>query len=129
MTHEDMLFGKFEVRMDTVEKQGVELSHRMASVEGTLRSHGNKMDGLSNKLDLIIGKVTHAEAAPKTDLVKVLTVTKDLAILTGFVATLLGFIITSYTSSEREMLKYRVGQLEKMTELSVQRQNKTDRVN
>jgi len=112
-------FTKLENRLDSVERQGVELTHRLQSVETTQLHHSQKMDSMANKLDQIVNAVTRSEALPKVDLVKVLMVTKDLAILTGLVATLLGFVINSYGAPDRAVLSWRINQLERYAEHTV----------
>lgn len=74
---------------------------------------------MANKLDQIVNAVTRSEALPKVDLVKVLMVTKDLAILTGLVATLLGFVINSYGAPDRAVLSWRINQLERYAEHTI----------
>lgn len=106
---------RFEGRLDSVEKQGADLTHRVQSVEATLRHHGAKMDTMGAKLDQIVTAVTRSEATPRTNLKEVLNVTKDLAILSGLVATLLGFVINSYGASDRAVMSYRISQLERVT--------------
>lgn len=111
-------FTKLENRLDSVERQGVELTHRLQSVEVTQHQHSAKMDSMASKLDQIVTAVTRSEALPKVDLVKVLMVTKDLAILTGLVATLLGFVINSYGAPDRAVMTWRINQLEQYAQHS-----------
>lgn len=107
---------RFEGRLDSVEKQGADLTHRVQNVEATLRHHGAKMDTMGVKLDQIVTAVTRSEALPKVNLKEVLNVTKDLAILSGLVAGLLAFIINSYGAADRAVTSHRLGQLERLAE-------------
>jgi len=118
---------RFEGRLDNVEKQGFDLTHRLQNVEATQRNHSAKMDTMGIKLDQIVTAVTRSEAVPRVDLKEVLTVTKDIAILAGLVATLLGFIINSYGASDRAVQDWRLAQMEKRFEGNVSVQPKTDR--
>lgn len=119
---------RFEARMDTVERQGAEHTHRLANVEAAVKGLGVKMDSVGGQLNSIVQALTKVEAAPRVDLVKLLTVTKDLAILGGLIATLLGFIINSYGSEKRAVLEYRMTQAEKYMESTRSNyQSKTDR--
>ncbi len=127
-TMDDTAALRFEARMDTVEKQGVELNHRVGAVEGQLRNLTVKVDSVAGQLNSILQAVTKQEATPKVDLVKLLVVTKDLAILVGLAATLLGFIINSYGAEKRAVLEWRLGQMEKHMERNVLVQAKSDKV-
>lgn len=123
----DDQLSRFETRMDTVERQGNEHTHRLGNVEASLKGLGVKVDGIGGQINSVLQALTKVESAPKVDLVKLLTVTKDLAILAGLVAALLGFIINSYGASERAVNEYRIDRLEQSANHNVQTQAKTDK--
>ncbi len=124
---DDAFNAKFQTRLDTVERQGNEHTHRLANVEASIKGLGVKVDGIGTEIRSVLQSLTKVEAAPKVDLVKLLTVTKDIAILAGLIATLLGFVINSYGASERAVNKYRIDKLEQRVDHNVQSQNKTDK--